>query len=638
MLTLRRDAVATVTRFSIRSVSVLRPTRRLLAAAAIIGAVLVGSAAPASAHAILESTDPPSGAAFDVPPRAITLHYDESVQASLGSVRVFDAQGHLNDTARPIHPGGDGKTIRVELPHLAQGSYVVTWRVISADAHPVRGAFTFRVGAANENVDSLTQRLLSAQGGSTTVGVLYAVARFAIFASLVLLVGAATFLAIVWPDGRRVALATRLVWGAWWGALVSTVLGFALQGTYGAALPLTDALKPDVWSDVWHARYGKVAVARVVLLVLVLPLLRVLLARRDRDQHDASAPASLPSWWPPVAALVALGLVFTPGLAGHASTGRWVPLALPADALHVGAVSVWLGGLVVLALALLRYTDADTLAATVQRFSRIALVAVIVIVVSGAFQAVRQVGTLNALTSTDYGRLLLAKLVAFAGLVVVAAFSRDIVNRHYRRSHDRGEPAPEPVLAGVGARGGAVPEPEAYGTGAPSDVESAGEWVDPDDAWLEGIDDLDDATAVRRLRRSVGLEVVVGAVILAVSSLLVNAAPARNVANAPVSATLKTKTVWFDLLVAPAKAGPNEVHLTALTPTGGLADPPQVTAELSEPDKDIAPIKLPLERLGPGHYIAQGFQIPFVGKWRLTVKALVTDVDEVTVTQPVPVH
>ena len=103
-------------------------------------------------------------------------------------------------------------------------------------------------------------------------------------------------------------------------------------------------------------------------------------------------------------------LVLTLGLSGHAAAGDLVPVAIVVDVVHVGAVALWLGGLLVVLAALLPRRDPDEVALVVPRFSSIAFAAVAALVVTGAFQSWRQVGGLEALTDTTYGQLLLAKL------------------------------------------------------------------------------------------------------------------------------------------------------------------------------------------------------------------------------------
>ncbi|HKA93903.1 MAG TPA: copper resistance protein CopC, partial [Acidimicrobiia bacterium] len=401
---------------------------RCAAVSLVAGLLVVASAAPAFAHSTLVETSPSAGQVLDQPPKKVTLGFDEGVEVALGAIRLYNSKGERLDVGTPSHPGGQQSQVQVDAPKLDDDSYVVTWRVISADSHPVSGAFTFQVGrtAAAGNLQNLTQRLLANQGGDTTVGFLYAVARFGVFASLTLLIGAAAFLVFAWPAGRESKGAARLVWAGWIGALVTTVVGIGLEGAYAAALPLGDAVKPSVIGDVLDTRFGRVWLLRLVLLLVAIPFLRLLVNRRPVVEYP------LPRWWRPAAAVVAVGLLLTPGLSGHAGTGRWVPLAIIADVTHVGGVSLWLGGLVVLLAVVLRRSRLDELREVVPRYSRLALGAICVIVVSGGFQAWRQLGSLSNLRDTDYGKILAAKLIAFGALIITAAFSREIVNRRFR--------------------------------------------------------------------------------------------------------------------------------------------------------------------------------------------------------------
>ncbi len=352
----------------------------------------------------------------------------------------------------------------------------------------------------------------------------------------------------------------------------------------------------------------------------------------------------LPTWWSVAGGILAIGLSATPGLAGHASSGPLVPVAMGADTLHVAGVCAWLGGLVLLFGGLMPRADEATLRETVPRYSQYAMVAVGVIVVTGVFQAFRQIDRFGALFDTDYGRLLLIKIIVFLGLMIVAAVSRDIVNRRWRIPRDvLDAPPPIPAMAGGGpaaAGDAARVGPSTRRTG-PRTRDLAGGFggtVDDDDEeYPEGYV-LDEPTAERRLRRSLLLEVGIAVVILAVTALLVNAAPARELDTGPYLATLNTKQLSFDITITPASRGANELHLFTLTPNGTTTDPTEVTAELSQPENDIAPITVKLLRLAPGHYTSAGLTVPFAGDWQLTVKAVLGDVDEVSTSATVPIH
>lgn len=590
---------------------------------------VAASASPAFAHSTLVQTSPAAGQVLDRPPKTVTLGFNEAVEVALGAIRVYNSKGERLDTGSASHPSGQQSRVQVGVPKLANDSYVVTWRVISADSHPVQGAFTFQVGrsAAAGNLQSLSQRLLSNQGGDTTVGFLYAVARFGVFASLALLIGAAAFLVLVWPAGRESRGAARLVWAGWIGAVVATIVGIALDGAYAAALPLGDALKPSVISDVLDTRFGRVWLLRLALLVIAVPLLRLLVNRRPVVEYP------LPRWWRPVAAVVAVGLLLTPGLSGHAGTGRLVGLAIIADVAHVGGVSVWLGGLVVLLVVVLRRKHLEELRTVVPRYSQVALAAISVIVVSGAFQAWRQLGSISNLRDTDYGKLLTAKLLAFGVLIITAAFSREIVNRRFRSPRPTPAPAPPPRVP-VSAGGASLPPDDGRdkggGDGAAEDEEA------DEDAW-----------EMRNLRRHVGLEAVVAVVILSIAALLVNAAPAVSVNNSGATGvTLQSDQVRVDVTAIPGAPGANELHFTAFSPQGApLAIPPsggltevkefQVSASL--PSRNIAPIPIPARRIGPGHYISSGVNLPIRGDWNLTIRVLLTETNEVALAGKLPI-
>jgi copper transport protein len=614
---------------------------RCAAVPLVAGLLVAASAAPAFAHSTLVETSPSAGQVLDQPPKKVTLGFDEGVEVALGAIRLYNSKGERLDVGSASHPGGQQSQVQVDVPKIDDDSYVVTWRVISADSHPVSGAFTFQVGrtAAAGNLQNLTQRLLSNQGGDTTVGFLYAVARFGVFASLTLLIGAAAFLVFVWPAGRESKGAARLVWAGWIGALVTTVVGIGLEGAYAAALPLGDAVKPSVISDVFDTRFGRVWLLRLVLLLVAIPFLRLLVNRRPVIEYP------LPRWWRPAAAVVAVGLLLTPGLSGHAGTGRWVPFAIVADVAHVGGVSLWLGGLVVLLAVVLRRSHLDELREVVPRYSRLALGAICVIIVSGAFQAWRQLGSLSNLRDTDYGKLLAAKLIAFGALIITAAFSREIVNRRFRSPRPAPEPAPVPEPRVPVTAGGPPLPPDESGDGARGGNGSDG--TDGTDGSSDDDEAAEDAWEMRNLRRHVGLEAVIAVIILSIAALLVNAAPAVSVNDSGASGvTLTSSQARVDVTAVPGSPGRNELHLTAFSPEGApLAIPPsgglnevnefQVSAAL--PSRDIAPIPIPVRRIGPGHYISSAVDLPIKGDWTLTIRILLSETDQAALAGKLPI-
>jgi copper transport protein len=584
-----------------------RAFTRVGALGALSAAFVVLLATPAFAHAVLLQTIPGEGGVLTTPPKTVTLRYNEQVEASLGAVRIYDSNAHRVDSGTITKPAPD--TVQVAVPQLRAGAYVVTWRVISADSHPVQGSFTFQVGlaanATSPQVTGLATRLLHQQGGDTTLGAVDGVVRGALFAGLALLFGAAAFGILVWPGARHLRRTRQLVGLGWGLTAAATVAGVVVQGPYGAGLTLADAFKPDLIRQVLDTRYGQMALLRLALLVVAIPLLR--LVGRRADEHP------LPAWWAPTAGVLAAALALSVSLAGHARTGTLTGVAVPADVVHILAMGLWLGGLAVLAIAVFPGRQVDDLQEVVPRFSRLAFWCVAALVITGGFQAWRQVGSINALRNTDYGQILLVKSLVVLILVVVAALSRQIAGYLFPAPR-RVAPAPVPVVAGG--------SDDLSGDGA------------VDDDW----DEIDERHELKRLRRTVATEIVIAVAVIAVTAVLVNAAPAKIAQAQPGGAagvTLKSDQVWVDITAAPGTApAANDMHVTAINPAGAPVNPADVVATLDYPARHVAPLTIPLRRLGPGHYLSPGFTIPFKGTWRITAHVRFDQFTEVTIAGP----
>ena len=132
--------------------------RRLVVGAALAVVLVLVTAGPAAAHATLEATSPADGAHLDQAPNSVSLTFSEDVSAPLGAVRVFDAQGHRVDNGDVV---ARDNTVTVGMNQVGDGGYIVTWRVISADSHPVNGAFTFTVGDGTAASSGVVSSLLN---------------------------------------------------------------------------------------------------------------------------------------------------------------------------------------------------------------------------------------------------------------------------------------------------------------------------------------------------------------------------------------------------------------------------------------------------------------------------------------------
>ena len=232
-----------------------RSRKLLIAALGVVAAVAM--AAPASAHVVLQSTEPAPSAQLRDAPKEVLLRFSEPVELPDGAVRLYDSDGtRVDGGARAVVRG---ESVALPLDRIGLGGHVVTWRVVSSDGHPIRGAFTFRVGTGGSAVgdtDALTQRLLAAEGGDARVGGLLAAVRILTLGTLVVLVGGAAFLLTLWPGGWDDVRARRTLWTAFGVVAVTALIGTGLQGAYAAGLPIADSFRSELFIDAAGSRFG----------------------------------------------------------------------------------------------------------------------------------------------------------------------------------------------------------------------------------------------------------------------------------------------------------------------------------------------------------------------------------------------
>jgi copper transport protein len=359
-------------------------------------ALLAGALLPATAfgHATIVSTTPADQHVFRVQPREVSLKWSEAVDLGEHAVRLLDSSGTEVKTAKARHgPAGASTAVLSLPPRLKHGTYVVTWRVVSADSHPVSGAFSFSIG-------SPSQVVFDAGGSaSATVRTLDAIGRGLAFLGLALALGGAVVVFALWPGGSADSRGRQLVWGGVGLLLAGSVIVLLMQGPYASGGSVTEAFSTLSFS--LGTRFGQAVVVRIALAVVFF----VLLWRGLRIPAAVCGAALLLTWT----------------LVDHSHTGVQTWLGVPVGSVHLLAMALWFGGLLVVL--------ACGVAAPVARFSRLAVVCWVVLAVSGIYLAYRQSGSLGAVPDTVFGRLLLVKAAAAAAILALAWFSRKAVLR-----------------------------------------------------------------------------------------------------------------------------------------------------------------------------------------------------------------
>ncbi|MFI8517383.1 copper resistance CopC/CopD family protein [Streptomyces sp. NPDC085481] len=619
--------------------------RLLLVAAALLG-TLLATAGPASAHAALTGSDPQDGAVVATAPKEVNLTFSEQVAMSGDSIRVLDPSGKRVDTGE-IRDMCSGSIVRygVELlPGLPDGTFTVAWQTVSADSHPVAGAFTFSVGAPSKTSVALPDQTV----GGGLVGTLYGIARYLSYAGFVVLVGGGAFVLACWPRGATVRPVQRLVVRGWLTLTAATLAMLLLRYPYTGSGKLADVFDLGGLRTVLETKTGAALSSRLLLLGAAALFVAVLFGAYTR-RTDEKERKDLTFGLAIGGTVVAAGIAGTWALAEHASTGLQPGIAMPVDILHLLAVASWLGGLTALLVALYREPSVERTA--VERFSKVAFGSVVVLAATGVYQSWRQVGTWSALTDTRYGQLLLVKIGLVAVLVGIAWVSRRWVHR-----------------LGEAATGTAGADAEAAAE-APGEDAEAPEEVDAERAEQLARQRAAVATARRKrerdadperagLRRSVLTEAAVAVVLLAVTTVLTSTEPARTeeeagrsratagssaVPNRPIDVRLPFDTGGVDgkgtvqLTLDPGRTGANALHIYVLRPNGRPLDVPEVKVAFTLKEKQIGPLPVLPDRIQTGHWSANGVQLPMPGEWLMQVTVRTSEIDQTTIDKNVKI-
>jgi copper transport protein len=554
-------------------------------AAALAGLWLVVAGTPAGAHALLRGSDPAAGSTVDQAPRRVVLSFTERPEEELSSIRVLDTAGQPVERGQSGPVEGEPLKFAVELGDLAEGTYTVSWRVVSKDdGHLTAGSFAFGVGVPAPTAQPEAQA--APQGAAASPSAAATGARLTLYAGLIVLVGVAAYgLAVsgrVLPPDARPILAV---------AAVLTVAGGAARFLAEQAridAPLGTLLGSSTGQGLLRLAIGVAATAVATWFLATAagrptPTREPALAVAGPPEGERSRPPEgMPTavHTPPDGQVDAwrLGLVGGAAgltmllhvLAGHAagpSSLRSVNLFV--QWLHLLAVGAWIGGLVWL-LAGLRGRERPGQRAAVLRFSKLAAPVLGLVAVTGLSRALHLAGGWRGLLDSSYGRFLDVKVALFLGLVALGALNR------YRVL---------PALAG-------------------------------------------DARRLAGLRRNVRGEVVLAACVLAVTAVLSQLPPGKFVveraaAGPPAPPSVRVEgsdfatSVRIALTVSPGTPGPNGFTAKVTDYDSGEDWPAARVALRFTPrgQPEIGASTLELARAADGRWRGQGSQLSIAGSW-----------------------
>lgn len=494
----------------------------------------------AFAHASLNATSPRDGAVVEEAPTSFVLTFSEPVSPlALNLIRPGGTTTELT--------GFEVKDKAVEIvapTDLDRGTHVLTWRVVSADGHPVGGSVVFSVGEV-----SSAPPIIEDAGDKVVQAGLW-LTKLAIYAGLFIGIGGVFAGAWLAPRSRPgIGIgATAVVLG-----IAGTILSVGLQGLDALGASIFRFFDLLMWTTGMGTSYG------MTVLVMLMALLCALLAL---------LATSLP-----LARLLSLAsLVAGAGalaLSGHASAAEPQLLMRPAVFLHAATITLWIGALVPLGLAL-RANSAEAIPA-LKRFSAFIPYAVTALVAAGMALTMIQVQDPAALLTTNYGRLLVAKLTLLVILFALAAYNRYRLTRPAEQGED---------------------------------------------------------SARRSLVRSIVMETMLVLVILGIAAGWRFTPPPRSLAIAatqPAAVHIHTDKAMADVTITPGRAGPVSVSAVLMTGDFGPLDAKEVTFVFANAAAGIEAFQRNAEKPGDGTWRADGIVLPLPGTWALRIDILISD-------------
>lgn len=536
--------------------------------------VFFTSVSPAYAHPVIVESNPQSSSTVPAGTTQVVIRYSEAVELDFSEIRVLDSNGNQIDN-KDTRYLQEESVLAVTTPPLTDGVYTVASKVLSkVDGHLVPETLVFGVG--NVSVPPPKQK-------DVTESIFFpeAASRFPGFVGQVIVLGSAVSSLVMWKAVMR----KNSIKGSiaelqkFYHAKFSSITGIGLFLVFASNILMlvvqTIRLESSA-SSVLQTSFGSVWILRMGVTVVLLAIWFLM--------ENKSSVSHKKQW---VVLGLSLILIGTTTLIGHGTASEQLS-ALTIDYVHNLIASVWIGGVIFFAFILLptfaKLEDSkkERLALLmIPKFSLMIIISLGIIIITGPTLLWLLEDDVEALGQSYYGYLIIAKIVIASAMVALGGYNQTRIQKT-----------------------------------AESRLESGSLVVH------------------KKLKRSLKAESALGIILLGVVALLTNSSLPTTLAEEQVQqvsygldTSVFSENSRFDLSIKPFRVGTNTILVSALDSQGiPLEDLSGISVKISNPQRNIAPFEVPLDKSESSDSIYQGrLTFGFSGKWNVEVEAQRTD-------------
>ncbi len=643
------------------SLSCLRFARRVLLPALLLAlSLLFAFPAISQAHAILLRSDPAKDAVLNTPPSQVRMWFSEELNPTFTTAVVVNAKNQRVDAHDAHVSPGNALEMDVNLqPNLPPSVYIVIWRTQSAaDGHVLRGSFLFTVALPDGTIPKLNGALPgqdalggAAPGASTgqldgptlfnllmvtlvDLGAVFWVGA-QLWRSFVLQLiesessaQATIYLSVEQRFDRLFSLPTLVL------LLLANIGVLVGQALYLTGNQWSQAFNPALLSGlVTTGHFGTYWIMRQVVILLAM----VLAAYTWLVQQRSALLQNILSW---VNLLLALALLIALALSGHAASvsSDLLVYSVLVDWLHLLAAALWIGGMMYIAaiyLPILKESlpleSVPSLLTTLSQFSPLAIVAVIIMSISGPFNATVHMTSWDQLLTTVYGRVLVVKVLLVGALLLMSAFHVGILRPRLARTykHYLSSRTVTPLTIPTYGTADTGEEPLEHAEASSQDRPTPVMAQEAKQLEAQVTRQAQRLTTVLRWEPLLGIAVLICTGLLNVFASTLLPPPQPQPPPAPVKAftsTVKTSDNKFTvtLNVSPNHFGPNTFTVSVLNSNGQHDTNVGISLYTTMLDMDMGTDTINLQPDNKGHFSATG-DLSMSGHWQIRIQIRTPD-------------